>query len=708
MSVPTTIGGYHIIRQIGAGGMATVYEAYQAKLDRRVAIKWMHATLVQNRQFVERFEREARIVARLDHPYIVSIYDYNVQDGRPYLVMRYIQGRTLKDRMVQSPLTLSEILSVMNRVADALDYAHAQGVLHRDLKPSNVLLDEDGMAYLTDFGLARIVQQGESSLTADSMLGTPHYISPEQALGEKTLDGRTDVYSFGVLLYEMLVGRLPFTADTPYAIVHKHIYASPPVPSALNPDIPPAVELVLLKALAKAPSDRYPTASALMADLMRALQVAGIAELDASRVDRAQQLGGSIVMNTPGGRPYSTISMAQGRKSVVIPLATASPNSQLSNLTWQAWMSLFMARLREAIEDIRRQLRQRGIRERWQTVTAQFTGAIRLMTDEISPVQASQPTRFADDDVHKAGRIQAAAPIQRGNIRMLQTDWGIDEPFVRRRVNECIKVRRGLLAHIAIYGFGVLMLLSINPAIQPSISAFLSSSEFVEAVGQPTAQALQPLASLPIALIAIIGWGGGVLSHMLRVFDHAGRRQQHKLNIIDREMTELYGADWRYVVSDTEYRPIREWVRRRFQRRLGLMIHAVNATTSAIITILCLPMLWQLIMNITQSTFLAQLPSLLLLLIVGGLVIHFGISLISDMFDTGRERHIQCEIIKEKARLLGDEKRKMSPSLVEKRKHLDETYEQRGIRLTADGELSESTASQLYVTEGLVRDDERR
>lgn len=710
MSVPTTIGGYKIIGQIGAGGMATVYEAYQEKLDRHVAIKWMHASFIQDRQFVGRFEREARIVARLDHPNIVPIYDYDTQDNRPYLVMKYIDGQTLKDHMAESPLTLSEIVSVMNTVASTLDYAHAQGVLHRDLKPSNIILDENGIAYLTDFGLARITHQGESTLSVDSMLGTPHYISPEQALGDKTLDGRTDVYSFGVLLYEMLVGRLPFTADTPYAIVHKHIYASPPVPSSLNPDIPPAVERVLLKALAKTPSDRYPSATALMTDLMRALQTTGVDELDASRIERAQQLGESIVMNTPGGRRYSTISIINGRKAVMLPATSADLNAQAMNLSWQGWIALFMERLKEAIEDIRGQLRQRGIKDRVKTVTVEITDTLRNVTDGAVDIQVGGLTKSADGHTPKTGRIQAAAPVQRRNIRMLQEDWGADEDFVRRRVNKRIKDRRGLTAHILIYIIGALALLGFGPAIQEGISALLTSPDFISEIGQTTAQALQPLANLPIALIAVLGWGGGVLSHILQVFYRTGRRQQNKLDIINREMTELYGADWRYTVSDKEYRPIREWVRRRFQRRLGFITHAVGATMSTLITLISLPILSQLVLNFTQSAFLAQLPSLLLVLILGGLLIHGGIVVVSEMFDTGREREIQREVAKEKARLgiESDEKRKNSLSSVEKRKNFEDDNDEIGIRLTADGELTESTVSQFYEIHGLVKDDKQR
>lgn len=710
MSVLTTIGGYKIIGQIGAGGMATVYEAYHEKLDRHVAIKWMHASFVQDRQFVGRFEREARIVARLDHPNIVPIYDYDTHDNRPYLVMKYIGGQTLKDRMAQSPLTLTEIISVMNTVAGALDYAHTQGVLHRDLKPSNIILDEAGMAYLTDFGLARITHQGESTLSADSMLGTPHYISPEQALGDKTLDGRTDVYSFGVLLYEMLVGRLPFTADTPYAIVHKHIYASPPAPSALNPDIPPAVERVLLKALAKAPADRYPTATALMTDLMRALQTTGVDELDASRIERAQQLSQSIVMNTPGGRRYSTVSIVNGRKLVMLPDVHPQMMAQQAQLvSWQGWIALFMERLKEAIDDIRAQLRQRGIKDRVKTVTVEFTDTIRQVTDGAVDIQIAGLTKPSDNQTPPVGRIQAAAPVQRRNIRMLQEDWGTDEDFVRRRVNKRLEDRRGLIAHILIYAVATLGLVGISPALQQALASFLASPDFIEAVGQSTASSLAPLGRLPIELIIILGWGGGVLSHIVRVFYRTGRRQQHKLDIINREMTDLHGADWRYTVTDKEYRPIREWVRRRFKRRLDFTTHAINTTMNTIITLMILPIVQQLLFNFTQSAFIAQLPILILVVMLGVLLIHgIGVA-IAELFDTGRERQIQREVAKEKARLGLDpyEKAKNSLSSIDKRKNSNED-DYIGVRLTADGELSESTVSQFYEMQGLANEDNNR
>jgi serine/threonine protein kinase/Flp pilus assembly protein TadD len=262
------VGVYRVMTQLGSGGMATVFRAYHPSLDRYVAIKVLHPALKQDPQFFERFKREARIVANLEHPSIIPVYDFSDHHGEPYLVMRFIEGDTLKGKMDASPMPAADILKIMRPICQALDYAHKQGVLHRDIKPSNIMVSTDGTVLLTDFGLARMVQAGESTLSQDMMVGTPQYISPEQAQGESQLDGRTDIYSLGVVLYEMLTGRVPFNADTPFATVHDHIYTPLPLPSDINPKISPDVERLLLKALAKDPSDRYTTAD----DLLRALE----------------------------------------------------------------------------------------------------------------------------------------------------------------------------------------------------------------------------------------------------------------------------------------------------------------------------------------------------------------------------------------------------------------------------------------------------
>ena len=275
-NIGENIGPYRIIEQLGQGGMATVYKAYHASLDRYVALKVLHPAFHQDQTFTARFQREARVVARLEHPNIVPVYDYSEHENRPYLVMKYIEGDTLKARLNKGPLTSNEIEEVVNSVGAALAFAHKQGILHRDIKPSNVMIALDGIMYLADFGLARIAEAGESTMSSDSIMGTPQYISPEQAMGKKDLDAGTDIYSFGVMLYEMVVGQVPFSADTPFSIIHDHIYTPLPLPMKINPKVPETVQLVLLKALAKDRIDRYESVEDLMAAFKDAWAQAGV------------------------------------------------------------------------------------------------------------------------------------------------------------------------------------------------------------------------------------------------------------------------------------------------------------------------------------------------------------------------------------------------------------------------------------------------
>jgi serine/threonine-protein kinase len=251
------VGPYRIIEQLGRGGMATVFKAYHANLDRYVAIKVLHPAFLEEETFQARFEREAKVVARLEHPNIIPVYDFSEHNGNPYLVMKYVEGETLKARLKSAPLSPEEGVKVIQAVGDGLSYAHSQGILHRDVKPSNVMISEDGQIFLTDFGLARIASAGESTISNDMMIGTPQYISPEQAMGKRDLDAGTDIYSFGVLIYELVVGKVPFSADTPFAIIHDHIYTPLPLPRVVNPNVPEVIERLLLKALSKERIDRF-------------------------------------------------------------------------------------------------------------------------------------------------------------------------------------------------------------------------------------------------------------------------------------------------------------------------------------------------------------------------------------------------------------------------------------------------------------------
>jgi predicted Ser/Thr protein kinase/Tfp pilus assembly protein PilF len=275
-NVGENVGPYRVIEQLGQGGMATVYKAYHAALDRYVALKVLHPAFGEDPNFAARFQREARLVAKLDHPNIVPIYDYSEHEKRTFLVMKFIEGETLKARMARGPLASDELAQIIEAVGSALGYAHKMGILHRDIKPSNVLLVPDGSIYLADFGLARIASAGESTLSGDMIMGTPQYISPEQAMGKKELDEGTDIYSFGVMLYEMVVGQVPFNADTPFSIIHDHIYTSLPIPHTINPSVPEPVERVLLKALSKERADRYASVTEMVAAFEQAWLSAGV------------------------------------------------------------------------------------------------------------------------------------------------------------------------------------------------------------------------------------------------------------------------------------------------------------------------------------------------------------------------------------------------------------------------------------------------
>jgi len=242
--------------------MATVYKAYQPSLDRHVALKVLSPDLQVNPDFVTRFKREAKIIAKLDHPNIIPVYDIEVFDGALCLVMRYIEGISLREALnrIKKPIAFPAILQIMRPVTDALAYAHQKGVLHRDVKPSNIMLGNDGNVYLMDFGLAVTTTESDMNLSKGMVLGTPYYVSPEQVKGE-SLDQRTDIYALGIILYELLTSKLPFTGDTYDVVVYHQIFSLPAAPSTLNAQVSSAVEQVVLRALAKDKSDRFFNAS---------------------------------------------------------------------------------------------------------------------------------------------------------------------------------------------------------------------------------------------------------------------------------------------------------------------------------------------------------------------------------------------------------------------------------------------------------------
>src|ERR1700722_20208050 len=262
-------GRYELTHLIARGGMAQVYRAMDRQLERPVALKVLFPELSVDRTFVERFRREAQAAANLSHPNIVPVFDWGEDDGSYFIVMEYVQGRplsaVLRDPQRPSP---RQIASIGAGVAAALAFAHRHGVVHRDVKPGNILITPDGDVKVTDFGIARAMNTEESLTQTGAVMGTAAYFSPEQAEG-KGVDSRSDIYSLGVVLYEMAVGRPPFTGDSPVAVASKHVRDMPVLPRQVNPSVPPALEAVVMKAMAKNPDDRYGSAEELRADLLR-------------------------------------------------------------------------------------------------------------------------------------------------------------------------------------------------------------------------------------------------------------------------------------------------------------------------------------------------------------------------------------------------------------------------------------------------------
>lgn len=263
----TQISRYEIKSELGRGGMATVYHAYDPNFERDVAIKVLPQAMLHDPQFRVRFEREAKMIALLEHPAIVPVYDFGEQDGQPYIVMRYMAGRSLADQLKQGPMSMADTARIISRLAPALDAAHAKGIIHRDLKPGNVLFDQYGNSFLSDFGIARLTQQGAATLTGAAIVGTPAYMSPEQVRGDKEIDGRSDIYALGILVYQMLTGKQPYRGDTLAKVMMMHVLD--PVPNVLEErnDLPPGVNRVMDKALAKDPDERYSTSEELAESL---------------------------------------------------------------------------------------------------------------------------------------------------------------------------------------------------------------------------------------------------------------------------------------------------------------------------------------------------------------------------------------------------------------------------------------------------------
>jgi serine/threonine protein kinase len=264
------LGQYEIVTRLGQGGMATVYGARQPSMNRDVAIKVIRHDLADVQDFIQRFEREVQISGKLRHPHILKVFDYGQEGSIVYLVMEYIPGGSLADLLHSGPLMSELVIRLLEQMASALDYAHQLGIVHRDLKPQNVLVDQQGNAFISDFGIARTMGRSAKLVEPSITEGTPTYIPPEEWRGQPP-DVRSDVYALGVLVYEMLTGHVPFSAESTAALMQQHLNADPPSVRDVRPELPHYVDSVLAKALAKDPNQRYQSAGRLAAAIKLSL-----------------------------------------------------------------------------------------------------------------------------------------------------------------------------------------------------------------------------------------------------------------------------------------------------------------------------------------------------------------------------------------------------------------------------------------------------
>jgi beta-lactam-binding protein with PASTA domain/predicted Ser/Thr protein kinase len=307
MTAARLVGGrYEIGELLGYGGMAEVHKGKDVRLGRDIAVKVLRADLARDPTFQNRFRREAQAAAGLNHPSIVAVYDTGEDDGpeghTPYIVMEYVEGRTLREVLkTQDRLPPQQAMEITAEVCAALDFSHRSGIVHRDIKPGNVMITDAGAIKVMDFGIARALADNAATVTATAaVIGTAQYLSPEQARGE-SVDARSDVYSTGCLLYELLTGHPPFTGDSPVAIAYQHVRENPQVPSSVNAVVPPALDSIVMKALAKNPLNRYQTAAEMRADLQRAL--AGQPVEAESVMTDAQRTQFIATAARPAGRP---------------------------------------------------------------------------------------------------------------------------------------------------------------------------------------------------------------------------------------------------------------------------------------------------------------------------------------------------------------------------------------------------------------------
>ena len=644
------LGPYTVIAQMGSGGMATVYRAHHPRLDRDVAIKMLHEAFQEDQEFLARFEREAQIVARLDHPHIVPVFDFDEYNGRPYLVMKYIEGRTLKAVLDSQTLTLAQILDLMPPIADALDYAHAQGVLHRDIKPSNIIIDTNGVPYLSDFGLARMAALGESTLSQDVLLGTPHYISPEQAMGSD-LDARTDLYSLGIVLYELIVGRVPFSADTPYAVIHDHIYRELPKPSTIEPEITPEIDAVLEKALAKSPADRYATATEMIDAFRRAVDHSHLQTLNPQRASIASESLAKLrdeqnlteTLPPVAHEPFEDeFDDAPPRRARGIPVPPVPP----------------VPLSRHDARKARREAKREAKREVKRVIEASFDFS-----------DASKVIQSAGNAVRGAIEGISATIDPYADLDLVPMD---DPEAIRRRIEQQFKKRNEFIGHLISFVFVNIILWVIYWGGSGVLISFFDNPDLSKLI-----------VGFPWPLIVTLGWGSGLVAHAVETFYATGRRARERLRLIQSDFYRSYGENWMRA-DRKELRKIRDRVqqpitkRREFFEHLGVFV-LINL------------MLWMIYMSSGGGFPWALIVTL-----------GWGIGLVINAFEAlsagASERAIRRAVEREQDQLYEGEKRKHQlPPEPTSLDDLDVAAPR--VRLTQDGEFTDSMIEEIEADE---------
>jgi len=325
-------GRYEIKAEIGRGGMATVYHAYDPRFEREVALKVLPREMLHDVQFRTRFDREAKTIAMLEHPAIVPVYDFGEEQGQPYFVMRYMTGGSLSDRMKNGPMSIQEAARILAHIAPALDDAHTKGIIHRDLKPGNILFDQFNEPYISDFGIAKL-NESQTNVTGSAIVGTPAYMSPEQAQGEG-IDGRSDIYGLGVILFELLTGQQPYHGDTPMSVVVKHI--TDPVPHIMDvkPDLPPDIEVIIEKAMAKDRNERFQNVRS-MADALSKVASGGTLSLETSDATVVSVPGNVLAGKRPSQTLPGTVIAQPKQPQVVAEPVPAAPKRKTG--IWIGW-----------------------------------------------------------------------------------------------------------------------------------------------------------------------------------------------------------------------------------------------------------------------------------------------------------------------------------------------------------------------------------